>query len=175
MKPWNEIEGWFTAQEACKLQELAVDNVCIEVGSYKGRSTVVLLEVAKHVNAVDYFRSHVNGQCQMDYYTTLDDFKENTSGAENLTIWIGSSLHAVRDFDDDSVDLVFIDALHTYEAVLCDIVAWYNKLKMGGIYCFHDYSTHPPVKKAVDTIFKIDGAVGNLCWATKNNPELWNR
>jgi len=175
MKAWKECFGWFGEPDGEQLQILAKDKVCVEVGSYEGRSTVALLEVAQHVNAVDYFRSHKNGQCQEDKFTTMDKFKENTEGADNLTVWIGSSLHACRNFEDDSIDLVFIDALHTYEAVLCDIVAWYNKLKMGGTFCFHDYMSHPPVKKAVDTIFPKVDVISDFAWTTKQFSNIWER
>jgi predicted O-methyltransferase YrrM len=47
------------------------------------------------------------------------------------------SLHLV---DDSSVDLVFIDADHSYEAVRSDILGWYWKVKPGGILCGHDYA-----------------------------------
>lgn len=40
------------------------------------------------------------------------------------------------------MDLVFIDADHRYDHVVEDILAWYPKVKSGGIICGHDYD--PP-------------------------------
>jgi hypothetical protein len=52
-------------------------------------------------------------------------------------------------FDDSSIDLIFIDGDHTYDAVKNDCILWWNKLKTGGIMCWDDYYWEG-VKKAVD-------------------------
>lgn len=48
------------------------------------------------------------------------------------------------------LDFVFIDAGHTFPEVHQDILAWWPKIKNGGILCGHDYSTENGVKTAVD-------------------------
>jgi len=174
MKNWRDVEGWFKHTEVIKIQELAKGKVCVEVGSFKGKSTCALLEVAKMVHAVDYFRSKPNGQCQALEYTTLDEFKENTAGG-NVKIWTCASPHACRNIDKDSVDLVFIDGLHTYEAVLSDIICWWERLKIGGYFCFHD-SNVAGVKRAINEVFgKPEGLVNSLSYVKKTFPDIWNR
>jgi hypothetical protein len=45
---------------------------------------------------------------------------------------------AVNHFEDESVDLLHIDGLHTYDAVKEDFDNWYPKVRPGGIILFHD-------------------------------------
>jgi len=54
----------------------------------------------------------------------------------------------------EKVDLVFIDADHSYSSVWTDITTWLPKIRKGGIICGHDYIQDiPEVKKAVDEFF----------------------
>lgn len=48
------------------------------------------------------------------------------------------SLEAVNDFEDMSLDFVYIDANHEYNYALQDILAWYPKVKPGGILAGDD-------------------------------------
>jgi len=59
------------------------------------------------------------------------------------------SVNAAPRIPDHSLDFVFIDALHTYDAVKADIRAWYPKVRPGGIVAGHDYNW-PGVRQAVD-------------------------
>ena len=67
-----------------------------------------------------------------------------------------TSEEAVKHFGDHSLDFVFIDANHSYEAVRGDIRFWWPKVKPGGICAGHDYLDGEiaegtfGVKKAVD-------------------------
>ena len=50
-----------------------------------------------------------------------------------------TSVAAAATFADASVDFVFIDARHTYDAVSEDLRAWWPKIRPGGILAGHDY------------------------------------
>jgi predicted O-methyltransferase YrrM len=60
------------------------------------------------------------------------------------------SISAAAQVEDGSLDFVFIDGDHTYEACKRDIIAWLPKVKDGGWITGHDYHEFPGVKKAVD-------------------------
>jgi hypothetical protein len=52
-----------------------------------------------------------------------------------------TSMEAVKDFEDGSLDFVYIDGSHTFENVYEDIVEWTKKIKVGGIISGHDWFT----------------------------------
>jgi len=63
------------------------------------------------------------------------------------------SVIAAKKVKNKSLDLVFIDAAHSYAGCRADILAWLPKTKTGGWICGHDYPRRPGVRQAVDEIF----------------------
>jgi hypothetical protein len=80
------------------------------------------------------------------------------------------SVEASALFENESLDFVFIDGDHSYEAVRDDINAWYSKVRIGGIVSGDDYTTWPGVKKAVDEIF---GKKGLTVYHDDREPRVW--
>ena len=65
------------------------------------------------------------------------------------------SVSAVRDMADLFVTITYIDAAHHYIAVWDDLLAWWPKVKHGGVFAGHDYllrGTHT-------TVFTVQPAV----------------
>lgn len=50
-----------------------------------------------------------------------------------------TSLEAATRVPDGSLDFVYLDAQHHYEAVRADMAAWAPKVRAGGFLCGHDY------------------------------------
>jgi hypothetical protein len=48
------------------------------------------------------------------------------------------SIDAINDIEDNSLDYIFIDGDHNYEAVVQDLKNYYSKVKTGGIFAGHD-------------------------------------
>jgi hypothetical protein len=85
------------------------------------------------------------------------------------------SIEAAREIDDGSLDLVYIDAGHSFHDVTCDIEAWWPKIAPGGVLCGDDYqnvvfpeSDLNGVRQAVNQAFPRE----RLRWsfATPMNP-----
>lgn len=57
----------------------------------------------------------------------------------DVTIVRKYSMDAVKDVPDGSLDFVYIDANHTFEACTNDIAEWSKKVRTGGIVSGHDY------------------------------------
>ena len=81
-------------------------------------------------------------------------------------------------FESESVDFIYIDALHDYPAVKKDIETWWKKLRRGGVISGHDFnrSKWPEVVRAVEEFceergikFYLTGAVGNALASQKGD------
>ena len=77
-------------------------------------------------------------------------------GLDRVTFVRGYSDACAKDFEEESVDLVFLDADHSEEWVRRDLEAWLPKVRLGGIVAGHDYGAprYPGVKISVDRFFQ---------------------
>ena len=91
-------------------------------------------------------------------------FKKEMSDKPFVNIYREYSFDAVRYFNDSYFDFVYIDADHTYEGCLQDIVAWYSKVKKGGFLLGDDYRV---AKTRTGVRFGVIQAVNDF--AKKNN------
>lgn len=57
----------------------------------------------------------------------------------NVTLIRKFSVEAAKDFEDDSLDFVYIDGNHRFEYVVEDLAAWSRKVRHGGIISGHDF------------------------------------
>lgn len=76
---------------------------------------------------------------------------QNTKGL-NVKVIRKTSIDALSDFEDGSLDFVFIDGDHTFDYVAPDLIYWSKKVRQGGIVALHDYYSWSTagVVKAVD-------------------------
>lgn len=129
----------------------------VEVGVWRGDYSSLI------VGALD-----PNEFYGVDPYKIFDDYKDQPDPREyanqqNLdqlyqrveqryTRWPSASLmrttgvDAASQFEDGSLDFVYIDGDHTYEFVSKDIAAWWPKVRDGGILSGHDYTPGNPQK-----------------------------
>jgi hypothetical protein len=64
----------------------------------------------------------------------------------NCTIIRKRSMDAVKDFKDESLDFVYLDAGHDFVNFTLDLHYWKDKVRKGGIIAGHDYSRFPTHK-----------------------------
>jgi predicted O-methyltransferase YrrM len=81
--------------------------------------------------------------------------QKRLSKFSNYTFIIKPSLEAFDDFDDESLDFVYIDANHDFPNFINDLHEWLKKVKTGGIMSGHDYANFSyrkfnHVKRALD-------------------------
>lgn len=145
--------------------------VGVEVGVFAGDlSKRLLLRPDLKLTMVDSWEEHgVDSEYAKsgDFHGVLsrsaqDSYYKHTMevtrfAGERAVILRKSSIEAAKDFEDGSLDFVFLDADHTYEAVRADIAAWYPKVKRGGLLCGHDYANHE------FPAWGVEKAVSELC------------
>ena len=83
---------------------------------------------------------------------------KNTKG-RNIKIIRKNSFDALADFEDGSLDFVFIDGNHTFDYVAPDIIYWSKKVRKNGMVIIHDYYSWSGagVREAVDAYTKCNG------------------
>lgn len=84
-----------------------------------------------------------------DYYLSLSNYFENK---KNVFLMKGLTIDVMRNFEDNFLDIVYIDASHEYVDVKNDLETSYQKVKSGGFILGHDYEINrfPGVVKAVN-------------------------
>lgn len=58
---------------------------------------------------------------------------------EKITHIRKPSIEASKDIENESLDAIFIDGDHSYQAVKDDLAAWWPKIRVGGTLCGDDY------------------------------------
>ena len=109
-------------------------SLMIEIGSLAGVSTEIFSKYFKNVVSIDpyiggYDKNDVNSQ-QFRLDAAKSIFTEKFKNIPSVTQLNITSEQASYNYPDNkSIDLVYIDATHTYQAVLHDISIWKNKTK----------------------------------------------
>jgi predicted O-methyltransferase YrrM len=156
-----EVEGYLSRQEGGYLYSLARQfthlGCIVEIGSFKGRSTVFLAKGCQsvgtgHVFAVDpHTPDGINERA----------FRENIRRAavESLVSpLVMSSIEAVQGWNKP-VGLLWVDGDHKYRGVRGDFFAWFPHVAVGGVVAFHDTLNRKAVARFVQRhIHRLEGA-----------------
>jgi len=171
VKPYEEIEGWFDHLSTYDflLNTIPENGVFVEIGAWLGRSSAYLCDQATNQNIVivDTWLGSVEERQSTHILATQTDIYKmfvDNMGARKYKAIRSTSKEASEQFQDNSVDVVFIDGDHSYAAVHEDITSWMPKVKPGGYIAGHDYHPHwHGVVRAVNELvpqFTVDGQ----CW-----------
>lgn len=93
-------------------------------------------------------------------HTTLEYIKGHVAGGR-FEIHIMSSLEAALEFKDGELDAIFLDANHSYDSVLQDLLAWEPKIRSGGFLMGHDFTDQHPT--AIKHGWGVQKAVSQFC------------
>ena len=149
--------------------------VIVELGAWTGGGALLMaphLEHDKSYHAVDTFNAHKMTDMYIKEWLKgrdhLDVFNENITPIKNkVVIHQGFTNDIATTWPkDQKIDLLFIDADHSYKGVSSDWINWSPFVRKGGIIAFHDYYVHskgghPGVRKFIDESI-VDRETKNL-------------
>ena len=109
--------SYFTFCQA--VQEAQLDTTCYAIDTWEGDAQAGWYDAQVYQSVL----GHNNEHYSKFSYLLRDTFD-----------------NSVSQFSDESIDLLHIDGLHTYEACKHDYETWLPKVKKGGVILFHDIS-----------------------------------
>lgn len=114
-----------------------------EIGVYRGAFTEKFCLEGLKTYAIDPWigysgsgRSEKKQEMQNLNYSIA---QKTLSPYKNCTILKKTSMEALNDFKQESLDFVYIDGDHRFRFIAEDISEWYQKVRKGGIISGHDY------------------------------------
>ena len=166
------IGGWLTPKEGRLLFSLAQRctgrGVIVEIGSWKGKSTIWLASGSRGgagvpVYAIDPHTAESDNLASQSAVPTFAEFTDNIrrAGIADLVVpLVTTSAEAARDFDRP-VELLFVDGAHDYTSVAQDFDLWFPKLVDGGAIAFHDtVAWEGPRRLVAERVFRGRWAKG---------------
>lgn len=169
-------DGWFPEDDIAAYRRLCEAlpeyGLMAELGTWLGRSLCSVADILNRKNvtvfAVDTFKGSAGFEQDFDI-GTRDAYEEFYRNAERFGF--GSNLVIHRCTTDEAaklvpneLDLVFIDADHSYAAVKKDIENWKPKIRKGGVLAGDD-NGYPDVRTAVAELLGVVELEASL-WVT---------
>jgi len=163
-RKWEAIDGYFDYSGLYSSIAFDVHDGAriVEVGSWQGKSAIYLATQIKamgkraHVHCVDSFDGGtdkvLNSRIEEigGSNAVFDILQRNIRKAQvhyMMTTHASTSVEAAKYFPDNSLSAVFIDADHSYDAVMSDLETWYPKVKPGGMLAGHDFDFDSQVSR----------------------------
>ncbi|MDY3561841.1 class I SAM-dependent methyltransferase [Gemmata sp. JC673] len=142
------VPGWLTYAEGRALWDLARGKRVLELGRFRGRSTVALAQSARELVSVD----------ALDPAPALD-WLQRFGVADRVSLLQGQFADAVS--GRGPFELVFVDGEHDAANVRADLAVALAALEPGGVLACHDYPDPdwPDVRKIVDAVAAERGLV----------------
>ncbi len=109
-----------------------------EIGTYKGEFTEKFCKAGMQMFAIDQWLT-CPGTTQIRQDQIHEHAIKRLSAYPKCKIIHKTSMDALSDFEDNSLDFVYIDATHNFKDIAADIQEWTKKVKPGGIISGHDY------------------------------------
>ena len=138
------------------MRQLLPTKVGAEIGVYHGGNAIEIfntldldkLHLVDHYQAYEAPEAHVFVTQEKQDESKALAFKNLEHLKDKIEWHIKPSVEAAEDIPDESLDFVYIDATHSYEALTEDLNAWYQKVRTGGLVSGHDWE-YATIRQAV--------------------------
>ena len=120
------------------------NSVIVEIGTRQGGTAYLLANTLNKIYTIDNYSDP--GSNYESALTNLKQFK-------NVVLLNGYS-EAFSKIWGTSIDLLFIDADHSYEGCKSDVENWLQFVKKGSPVLFHDFGSHTGITKFVNEILE---------------------
>ena len=134
---YKSVQGWCSDIEAAALQDHSLGREVLEIGVWKGRSTIAMAATAYSILSIDHFLG--------DDFAGKGDPRQETIARlapyqRVVTLCIGDWKNVVEHLHIDKFDMIYYDACHTYESTkqFFDVVHNYK-----GVIALHDVDNNP--------------------------------
>lgn len=142
-------EGWLTGGQAARLAAAAVrtrpPGAVVEIGSFRGRSTVVLARAAGSVVAIDPHAGSDRGPQEIEADADRGDSDFEVFHANLERFGVAARVRHVRTFSADAhadvtgpLSLLFVDGAHRFGPARQDLADWGRRVAPGGVMLVHD-------------------------------------
>ena len=145
-----------------------------EIGVLNGEGATNILNVLniKKLYLIDIWEPYEERGKIYDYTEEYEKVKEKFKDNKKVVIKKQASVDAAKDFKDNSLDFVYIDACHDYDRVKEDLNAWFKKVKKGGVLCGDDCTDWwVGVKKAIKEFARENKLEVFQVMVNKDTPE----
>ena len=134
-----------------------------EIGVFRGEFSEKLTMTGLSLYAIDPWRAY-KGSGDSHSQDKLDLMYEQTkqllASYSKCKVIRKTSMEAVEDFEDESLDFVYIDGNHGFRYIAEDLAEWTKKVRIGGIISGHDYFFRLPKKSTRwDVGFVLDAYI----------------
>lgn len=144
-----------------------------EIGVERGIFSKILLDAnpTMELNCVDSWKFYPQYNARLNNRRDLPQKfieTQNRLKGYNVNYYKMFSKDAVKKFEDESLDFVYIDANHDLPYFMNDLVWWEKKVKRGGMVCGHDYIRVKPNKPTKNFVVEA------VSWYTELKPiPIW--
>lgn len=152
MERVRDVDGWMTPGQAATLYDAArrcpPHGLIVEIGSFRGRSTIVLASAASEgtrVVAIDPHAGNDRGPEEIEGYAAEAEEDHEVFLANLAAAGVAGRVRHVRAFSDaahaeveGAIDVLYIDGAHRYGPALADIRSWGRRVGAGGTLLIHD-------------------------------------